>query len=217
MIVALVASIALSAAMGWACGAAFIARPGTPLRSKGMMVALVIATLSFVPAPPQVLLLGASPMKVPGDTMGVTAMLAFPKGFVAWPWWALWVLATIGAVLAGGRIWDAGKAGWRSAPGAYDTSAAGRARALLLMADSIADVADTVARLGLTPKDADKLAPDLRTVGRRLAPQLPSDASGLYRQLSTRGVPPTVAGPVARSLAEGARDSVAAGSLSQEA
>ncbi len=203
MLVALIASIIGSAAMAYVDGLAFVAERGSDLRTKRAVLWLVIGTLSFVPLPPQLILMGG--IRLGGDVaaLGMGTSFAFPHGFVAEPYWVIWIVTTIAGAAVGARVWKAGQPGWRDTSGGLDTSAAGRARGLLVMCDTLADAADTLVRVRLDAKGAAALRAELTDLGRRLGGAMPVASSAVYHDLVARGVPIAVAGPATRYLTEG--------------
>jgi hypothetical protein len=206
LVPALVVSIVLSAVMAYIDGQFFVADRDSMLRTKRGGLLLVAGTLSFIPLPPQVVAIGN--MKIPDWAIvpGVTDAFLAPKGFNGNIFLAVWLLTSVTAALAGVRIWDAGKPGWR--PGmsaAFDTSPVGRARGLLVMADSLDEAADIIARVRLDAKSVPAIGPELETFGTRLAPKIPAEAPEVYRALVAGGVPIPVAGPVARHIHDGAQ------------
>lgn len=203
MLIALIASIIGSAAMAYVDGLALVAGRGSELRTKRAILWLVLGTITFVPLPPQLILMGD--VRLGGDiaALGMGTAFAFPHGFVAGPYWALWIATTIAGAAVGARLWQVGSPGWRETSGALDSSAAGRARGLLVMCDSLADAADTLLRVRLDAKGAEALGTELTDLGRRLGHTLPAESSAIYQDLVARGLPIAVAGPVTRFLAAG--------------
>lgn len=203
MLIALIASIIGSAGMAYADGLAFVAERGSELRSKRAILWLVLGTLTFVPLPPQLILMGD--IKLGGDVaaLGMGAAFSFPRGFVAGPYWVIWIVTTLLGAAVGARLWMAGQPGWRDTSGALDTSAAGRARGLLVMCDSLGDAADTIVRVRLDAKGAEALSRELEDLGRRLARTLPAESKAVYDGLVSGGVPIAVAGTVTRHLVAG--------------
>jgi hypothetical protein len=204
----------LSAAATFLIGNAYVSPRDSFLRKKAGVWTLVVLGLSLVPLPPQMLLLPDTASQAPsvldqyaayGDVSALTRGLVWPSGLPRTLYVALWLVTSVAALLAGARIWKAGTPGWR--PGqhatAYDTSAAGRGRALLPLADTLDDALESLARAGIDPRGAEQLAPDLRDVGRRFAATLPSGAGAVYQAVAAK-LSPLVASVVTRSLLEGA-------------
>jgi hypothetical protein len=202
-----IVSVILSAAMAYVLGRAFIAEPGSFLRGRTGMWLLVTGAFSFLFLPPQVAGMVGAKLPEGISVPGVTDMLSAPAGFDPVVANVIWVLTSVAACLAGAEIWRARQPGWRPGSGSnsYDRTPAGRARGLFPLQETLADVADVIARVKLDLKGVEALAPALRDVGRRLAPTMPEESSGVYRALLENGVPIPVAGPVTHYLMEGAK------------
>ncbi|MHB9004334.1 MAG: hypothetical protein ACYC6C_09785 [Coriobacteriia bacterium] len=203
MIVAAMLCVLASAAMSYVVGYAVIAPRDSGIRSKRSMLMLIMGALSLIPLPPQLPALGAASGAV-GDMMPGLS-LSWPSGISTGAYIALWLATSIVALLAGMRIWNAGKPGWL--PGtqgaAYDSSASGRAAALIAMANSLDDVLDALRRTGVDAKGVERIAEEIRNAGRRFASQLPEESGAAYRFVAGRVAPATAAG-VTGYLLEGA-------------
>jgi len=195
-------SLLLSALTCYLIGLAVIAPSDAWLRKRSGIMALIVASLSFVPLPPQLTLLGSvveGPLATAGISLGWPTSVSKPVYLVVWG------ITSLAAVLVGMRVWNAGKPGWResSSSRANDSSSVGRARALLTMVDSLEDGLDALARTGVDRKGAEQLGEELHTLGRRYADSLPESAGDVYRLVATR-VSPGLANVVTRHLLEGA-------------
>ncbi len=206
LISAIVVSIVLSAAMAFACGRFLVADRDSMLRTKRGGLLLVVGALSFIPLPPQVVAMGNMKLPATMNVPGVTDTFLAPAGFNGTVYLVVWALTSVAAGLVGARIWDAGKPSWRpGATSAFDTSPVGRARGLLVMAESLDDAADVMSRVKLDATSVPVLAPELAELGERLALKIPTKSSDVYRVLVAGGVPIAVAGSATKHIHEGAQ------------
>lgn len=205
-------SLVLSAAMSWVIGRAVIAERDSFLRKKTGTLFLIAGGLSFVTLPPQVTSLDTGFDMLGSSAASVAPSLAWPESLSKPLYLALWVLTSLGALLVGMQIWNAGKPGWRpgTVSNAWDSSAAGRARALIPMANSLDDVFDALSRAQVSAKSVPTMAEELRLAGQRFAGALPEETGAVYRMVAAK-VGPAAAAEVTRYLLEGAgRGGVAA-------
>ncbi|MDO8987474.1 MAG: hypothetical protein Q7V14_04540 [Coriobacteriia bacterium] len=205
MLTLAILSIILSAAASYAVGYAIIAPRDVFLRSKTGIWLLVMLALSFIPLPPQLTALDSTTPSLSSVAPGMNLSVTWPAALGKGPYLTLWVIASLLALLAGLRIWNAGKPGWRasSATAAYDTSKTGRVRAMLVMADTLEDSLDLLKRMEIDAKSAEQLAEELHRAGERFSNGLPESAGDVYRMVATI-VPPATASVVTRLLLEGA-------------
>lgn len=195
-----VATIAVLASAGicYLVGYAFIAPRDSIVRSKRGITFLVLAVLSLVTLPPQ----------LPGTTalVGTVAgpSLAWPSTISPGAYIAIWVVSSVAALLAGMRIWRAGRPGWRAGAGgaAYDTSKSGRAAALIALADTLDETFDILTRIGVDARGVDRIAQELQAAGHRFAAYIPEEPGAAYR-LVAAGVPASIAANVTRHLLDG--------------
>ncbi|PKQ29784.1 MAG: hypothetical protein CVT60_03550 [Actinobacteria bacterium HGW-Actinobacteria-10] len=203
LIIVAMLCVLVSAAMSYVVGYAVIAPRDSGIRSKRNMLMLIMGALSLIPLPPQLLALGAASGAAGGMMPGLS--LSWPAGISASAYIALWVATSIVALLAGMRIWNAGQPGWL--PGtqgaAYDSSASGRAAALIAMANSLDDVLDALRRTDVDAKSVERIAEEIRHAGRRFGSQLPEESGAAYRLVMGR-VGPAIASDITRYLLEGA-------------
>ncbi|MHB8804424.1 MAG: hypothetical protein ACYC7C_04190 [Coriobacteriia bacterium] len=193
-----------STGMAYAIGYAFTAPRDAFLRSKRGVLLLIVAGISVIPLPPQ--LIGMDEALGPlGATMGGAASaLAWPSGVGKGVYLGLWIVTTLLGFLSGIRIWQLGTPEWRGgANRAFDASAVSRACGLLPMADRVEQALDTLGRAGLTGRDVPHIAAEVREAGRRFADSLPPSDGEVYRLVSSR-VPVAVASAITGLLLEGA-------------
>ncbi len=191
-------SLVLAALMSFLIGRSVIAERDSFLRTKFGVSLLVAGALSFVLLPPQLTSMDAALAPISGQLGSLGSGSAWPAALDKGFYLVVWAISSLGGLLVGMRVWNAGKPGWR--PGgtsnADDTSPAGRARGLLPMSDSLDDALDTLRRTGVDARGASALAEELRAVGRRFAPELAKDPGALYRQvvavLPSGGLAPVV-------------------------
>lgn len=197
-------SLILSYASAYLAGYAFIAPRESFFRSKIGVWVVIGVVLSFVTLPPTLPGLAGSMGEASAVAPGLGDVFAWPAAVSPGLYLALWTLGSTGAALVGMQVWRAGKPGWRSPAGnAWDSSAAGRARGLLPLADSIDDALDVLARTRVDARGARSMATDLRTVGGRFAESLPPDTAAVYRLVASKLDAP-VAAEVTGLLLEGA-------------
>jgi len=222
MLALAIACLFASAATTYAVGSAFIADRDAFLRSKRGIWLLIILATSFVPTPPMLpsigssvqlasrgagsLGAGAGALGAGGSALGAsTSMIAWPSSLPPALYIAAWLVTSLGGALLGAQVWRAGQPNWR--PGArtaaYDSSAGGRARGLLPMAASLDDALDTLSRVGVTARDVDTLAEELRLLGRRFSAELPTASGDAYSRVAAK-VAPALAASTTRYLLEGA-------------
>jgi len=173
------------------------------VRSKRGVWVLVVLGLTLLFLPPQLTAMDAI-SGIAGASASMLPDLAWPAGISKGLYLSVWIVSSVGALLAGLRIWQAGTPAWRGGGGkAYDASAASRASSLLPMADTLPDALDVLARAGLTERDTSRAADDIRAAGRRLANALPPSDGALYTMVAAR-LPAAVASQVTGLLLEGA-------------
>ncbi|MBN2248600.1 MAG: hypothetical protein JW733_07860 [Coriobacteriia bacterium] len=193
-----------SAGTAYVIGYAFTAPRDAFLRTKRGVVLLIVAGITIVPLPPQ--LIGMDEALGPlGGMMGNAATaLAWPAGLGKGVYLGLWIASTALGFFGGIRIWQFGTSEWRGgANRAFDASAASRVCSLLPMADRVEQALDTLAQAGLTAKDLSRVVGEVREVGRRFSDSLPPSDGEVYRLVSSR-VPAAVAAAITGLLLEGA-------------
>ena len=199
-------SLVLSSLMSFLIGHAVIVERDSFLRKKFGLLLLVGGAFSFVLLPPQLTSMDAALEPVSNQLGSLASGLAWPATLGKQTYLVLWVISSLAALLIGMQIWNARKPGWR--PGnnsnAFDTSATGRARGLLPMADSLEDALDTLRRTGLDAGSVPKLAEELRTVGRRFSASMPDGSGAVYSLVVTALPTGGLAPVVTRYLLEGA-------------
>lgn len=202
-VLALVALLG-SAGMAYAIGYAFTAPHDAFLRSRRGVLLLIVAGISIIPLPPQLVGMGET-LGPLGGMMGSTATaLAWPAELGKGVYLAGWIVTTVLGFLGGIRIWQLGTPEWRGgADRAFDASAASRVCSLLPLADRVEQALDTLGRAGLTGKDMPRVAAAVREAGRRFSDSLPPSESEVYRLVSGR-VPTAVAATITGLLLEGA-------------
>lgn len=195
----------LSAATCFAIGYSVIAPREAFLRTKTGVWVLIAAGLSFIPLPPQILSLDSALGSLGMVSGELAASLAWPSALSKGAYLWAWGLTSICALLAGMRIWGVRRPNWRASAhaNAYDTSKTGRLRALMVMADSLAETLDLMARMDVDAKTATALAEELRTAGRRFSSELPESSAEVYRMVSST-VGSTAASVTTGLLLEGA-------------
>jgi len=205
MIVLASLSLLLSAATCYAIGYAIIAPRDAWVRTKLGITVLIIAALSFIVLPPQLLGLESAADSLSSVSAGLADALVWPAALSKGVFVAIWVLTSLAGLLIGMQIWNVGKSGWRASvnSSAYDTSKTGRMRALIVMADSLAEVLDIMARMGADAKSTQGLADELSSAGRRFASEIPASPADAYRMVSA-AVGPEAASVATRLLLEGA-------------
>lgn len=204
MLVVLIAAVFASAASAYAIGYAFVADSDSFLRTKFGVLLLIGLGLSFLILPPQLMSVDSSlaGLGALADS-GFMSMLAWPSGLSRGLYMALWIVLSIGGLLAGLRIWNVQDPEWRRSSAVLDASSASRAEGLLPLADSLQEALEVLGRAQLKPKDAERLAQQLQTVGRRFGHQLPEKNSEVFN-LIVRYVSPSVAPIVTGHILEGA-------------
>lgn len=192
-----------SAGTAYAIGYAYAGPRDGFLRTKRGILLLVIAGISIIPLPPQ--LIGMDEALGPlGGMMGSAATaLAWPTGLDTGVYLGIWIVTTILGVLGGIRIWQLGTPEWRGgANRAFDASPVSRICSLLPLADSVEQALDTLGRAGLSVKDVSHVEVEIRELGRRFSDGLPPSDSEVYRLVSSR-VPAVLAGAITGLLLEG--------------
>ncbi|MRS12377.1 MAG: hypothetical protein EG823_04810 [Actinobacteria bacterium] len=198
-----VAAVLGSAASAYLLGFAFQAPRHSFWRSKRGIWALVLVSVSMLTLPPQVVALGSS-MSVMSVAGTAVEGFTLPQGFNTGVYLAAWLVTSVLGFLAGIRIWKAGQPGWREGSSkAYDASGVSRVNAMLPMADTLPDALDVIARAGLSERDAERAAADIREAGRRFANALPPSDGAAWSLVASK-IPGAVAGKVTGYLLEGA-------------
>lgn len=205
MVAIALGSLVLSALTCWLIGHAYVSPPGAFLRTKFGVTLLLVGALSFVPLPPQIMSLDAGFEMLGSTASELAPSLAWPESLSKPVYVGLWITTSLVALLVGMRIWNAGKPGWRpgSVSNAWDSSAAGRARALVPMANSLDEVFDTLSRAHVDARGVATMAEELRLAGQRFAAELPQESGAAYRLVAAR-VGAAAAAEVTRYLLEGA-------------
>jgi len=205
MIIIAFLSLFLSAATCYAVGYTIIAPREAWVRTKLGISVLVIAALTFVPLPPQLLGIESAASSLGSVSAGLGSALAWPLALSKGVYVALWALTSLAGLLIGMQVWNAGKSGWRASANssAYDTSKTGRMRALIVMADSLSEVLDIMSRMGADAKSTLGLAEELRSAGRRFEAEVPQSPADAYRMVSA-AVGADAAAVATRLLLEGA-------------
>lgn len=195
--------VVASAAMSYAVGYAVVAPRDSSLRSKRSMWILIAGALSIIPLPAQLPSLGAASGALKDILPGLA--LSWPNSISVGTYMTIWLITSIAALLVGMRIWNVGKADWRPGSGgsAFDSSASGRAAAMIAMANNLDDVLDAMRRTAVDAKGVERIAEEIRSAGRRFASQLPEESGAAYRFVVEK-VPPACASNVTRYLLEGA-------------
>ncbi len=204
MLVILIAAVLASAASAYAIGYAFVADSDAFLRTRFGVLLLIGLGLSFLILPPQLVSVGSSlpDLGATADS-GLMAALAWPPGLSRGLYMAIWIVLSIGGLLVGLRIWNVRDPEWRRSSAVLDASSASRAEGLLPLANSLQEALEVLGRAQLKPKDAERLAQQLQTVGRRFGHQLPEKNSEAFN-LIIRYVSPSVAPIVTGHILEGA-------------
>lgn len=205
MLAAAFGALAASVATAFLVGYAFVAPGGSFLKTKRGVWLLVFLALSFVPLPPQVAAMDKAALPL-ADVLGETGAGAFawPAGFGKTTYLVLWTVLTVLSFLVGIRIWKIGTPEWRGTSNVlWDSSAASRITGLLPMANSLADVLETISRAHLSAREAPQVAPEVRKAGRQFAGELPEKAGDVYRMVADE-LPADVASLVTGYLLEGA-------------
>lgn len=206
MLVVAIAALLGSAVTCYAIGWAYSAPRDTFLRTKKGVWLLVILGASFVLLPPQLTAIDSLGPSATGSVPGldVGAVLAWPEGLGKGLYLALWVGTSVLALLGGVRIWQLGSPEWRSGAGrAYDASAVSRITGLLPLADSLAGALGVLAGAHPTPRDIERVAGEVRDLGRKYAAELPGKDGAVY-QMVAGVLPAAVAANVTGLLLEGA-------------
>lgn len=204
MLALLIAAALASGATAYLIGYAFLAQPDSFIRTKTGSIILVVAALTFLFLPPQLMSIGAA-LKPLGAQAGSGVMDAFgwPAGLNREVYRVSWIVLMIVGLLAGLRIWDVRKPGWRPGSMALSSSPTSRAEGLLPLAKSLDDALQTLGNVNLTPRDAEYLAGRLRDVGRHFGHQLPENNGAAFRVV-VQYLPPAVAVIVTGYILEGA-------------
>lgn len=204
MLALAIAALLGSAGMAYLIGYAFTAQRDAFLRTKRGILLLIVAGITIVPLPPQLIGMDKALGPLGGMLGGAASALAWPTGLGKGVYIGLWLFTTLLAFLGGIRIWQFGTPEWRGgANRAFDASAVSRARSLLPMADRIEQALDTLSQAGITGKDVSRIASDIRDAGRRFSDSLPPSESEVYRLVASR-LPAGVAPAVTGLLLEGA-------------
>ena len=204
MLLTAIAAVLGSAAMAFVIGYAFTAPRDSFLRSKRGILLLLIGGASLILLPPQIAALDAALGPLSGLLGSAGAALAWPEAISKGAYLGAWILTSLLAFLGGIRIWQLGTPEWRGGAGrAFDASAVSRVSSLLPLADKIEDALDTLRRAGLSLKDVPRIAPEVRTAGRRFADSLPPSDGAVYT-LVARYLPADVAAQITGLRLEGA-------------
>ncbi len=200
----LIGAALASGATAYAIGYAFIAQPDSFFRSRMGALVLALLGVTFVFLPPQLMSMG-SPYTVPGALAGpaVASAFAWPAGLNLEVYRFGWIALMIVGLLTGMRIWNVRQPGWRPGSFSLDASSASHVATLLPVVDSLDEALEALGRAKLTPKDAERLTPQLRTIGRRFGHRLPEQNSAAFK-LVAEHVPPSVAAIVTGHILEGA-------------
>lgn len=205
MLAAVFGALAASVATAFLVGYAFVAPGGTFFRTKRGIWLLVFLALSFVPLPPQVAAMDKATLPL-ADVLGEAgaSAVAWPAGLGKTTYLVLWAVLSVSSFLVGIRIWKIGTPEWRGTSNVlWDSSAASRVKGLLPMANSLADVLDTISRAHLSAKEAPQVASEVRKAGRQFGDELPGKAGDVYRMVADE-LPADVASLVTGYLLEGA-------------
>ena len=205
MLAAVLGALAASVATAFLVGYAFVAPKESFFRTKRGVWLLVLLAISFVPLPPQVAAMDKATLPL-ADVLGEAGVSAFawPAGLGKTTYLVLWAVLSVLSFLVGIRIWKIGTPEWRGSSNVlWDSSAASRVKGLLPMANSLADVLDTISRAHLSAKEAPQVAAEVRRAGRQFAGELPEKAGDVYR-LVAEDLPGDVASLVTGYLLEGA-------------
>ncbi len=205
MIAVALISLVLSAATCYALGYAYVAPRDAFVRSKIGIWVLILLALSFIPLPPQLLGLDSATASLGQISEKLVASMTWPADVSKTVYLSIWVISSAAASLAGLRIWNVGKPGWRASTTgtAYDTSKTGRMRALIVMADSLPEVLNIMARMGADAKSTQELADELRSAGARFVVEVPQSSAEAYAMVSA-AIGPSAASVATRLLLEGA-------------
>lgn len=189
--------------MSYTVGYAVVAPRDSSLRSKRSMMILIAGAVSIIPLPAQLPSLGAASGALEETLPGLS--MTWPQSISISTYMTIWVVTSLMALLAGMRIWNVGKADWRpgSNSAAFDSSASGRAAAMIAMANNLDDVLDAMRRTAVDAKGVERIAEEIRSAGRRFSSQLPEESGAAYRYVVAK-VPPATASNVTRYLLEGA-------------
>ncbi len=204
MLALLIASALASGATAYLIGYAFLADRDSFIRTRTGSIILVVAALSFLFLPPQLMSIGVA-LKPLGAQAGSGVMDAFgwPAGLNREVYRFSWIVLMIVGLLSGLRIWDVRKPNWRPGAMALSASPVSRAEGLLPLAKSLEDALETLERVNLTPRDAEFLAGRLRDIGRHFGHQLPENNGAAYTVVA-RHLPPAIAVIVTGHILEGA-------------
>lgn len=205
MLAAAFGALAGSVVTALLIGYAFVAPKESFLKTKRGVWLLVFLGISFLPLPPQVAAMDKAALPL-ADVLGQTGASAFtwPAGMSKTTYLVLWAVLTLLGLLVGSRIWKIGTPEWRGTSNVlWDSSAASRIKGLLPIADSLADVLDTISRARLSAREAPQVAVEVRNAGRRFGDELPEKSGDVYR-LVAEGLPADVASLVTGYLLEGA-------------
>ncbi|MDP2183021.1 MAG: hypothetical protein Q8K99_10695 [Actinomycetota bacterium] len=194
-----------SAAIAYLIGYAYVAPRDAFLRTKWGIWLLIAGGLSFIFLPPQLTAMDSLTGSTSAQLGSMANMFAWPSTISKGVYIGLWIVTTLIGLLAGLRIWKAGQPDWRASGGsnAWDSSAAGRVRALLPMADSLDEALDVIARQNPDARSLERVAEDLRHIGTRFVADLPAGTGAVYGMVTAK-LPPALAQVVTGFLLEGA-------------
>jgi len=204
MLTLLIVAALVSGATAYLIGYAFLAERDSFIRTRTGSIVLVVAALTFLFLPPQLMSIGAA-MAPLGAQAGSGVMDAFgwPAGLNREVYRAGWIVLMIAGLASGLRIWDVRKPDWRPGAMTLSSSPVSRAEGLLPLAKSLDDALQTLGNVSITPRDAERLADRLRDVGRHFGHQLPESNGEAFRVVAQH-VPSAVAVIVTGYLLEGA-------------
>jgi hypothetical protein len=210
MYTALIAAVFASTATAYLIGYAFVAPREAFVRTRFGIYVLVAMGLTFMLLPPQMTsldaLTGALGAQLPP---AIHNALGVPEGFSPGVYLAVWIVLLIAGFLAGLRVWDAGKPGWRPGTRATSESAVERVQGLLPLAGSLDEVFEMLAKSPLSMRDIEFIEPQLLLAGARFSAQLPDKRSDAFSMVSKR-VPMSIAVRVTELLQQGAAEKTSA-------
>jgi len=204
MLALLIAAALASGATAYLIGYAFLAQRDSFIRTRMGSIILIVAALTFLFLPPQLMALGSA-MKPLGAQAGSGVMDAFgwPAGLNREFYRFSWIVLMIAGLLSGLRIWDVRNPDWRPGSMALSSSPLSRAEGLLPLAKTLDDALEMLGNVNLSTRDAEHLAGRLRDLGRHYGHQLPENNGAAFRVVSGH-MAPAVAVIVTNYILEGA-------------